>query len=137
MTQTSTHVPAGYHSVTPYLIVQDVEGLIGFLKQTFGAEEAMRSTGPDGRIRHAEVRIGDSVVMMGGASDEWKAMPAALYVYVEDVDASYRRALDAGGTSLDEPEDKEYGDRTAGVRDATGSIWWLSTPVAARQAAGG
>jgi PhnB protein len=133
LAQTATHIPAGHHAVTPYLIVKDVEGLIGFLKKTFDAEEVMRSLAPDGDIRHAEVRIGDSVVMMGGASDEWRAMPAALYVYVEDVDASYRRALEAGGTSLGEPDDKEYGDRNAGVRDPSGNFWWISTPVTARQ----
>ena len=133
MAQTATHIPAGYHAVTPYLIVRDVEGVIDFLKKTFDAEEVMRSSNPEGDIRHAEVRIGDSVVMMGGASDEWQAMPAALYVYVADVDASYRRALEAGGTSLGEPDDKDYGDRNAGVRDASGNCWWISTPLTARQ----
>jgi PhnB protein len=132
LAQTPTHIPVGYHTVTPYLIVEDVEGLIDFLKKTFDAEEVMRSSHPEGGIRHAEVRVGDSVVMMGGASEAWKAMPAALYVYVEDVDASYRRALDAGGASLGEPDDKEYGDRNAGVRDPSGNCWWISTPVSAR-----
>jgi uncharacterized glyoxalase superfamily protein PhnB len=132
LAQTAPHIPAGYHAVTPYLIVRDVEGLIDFLKNTFDAEEVMRSSHPDGGIRHAEVRVGDSVVMMGGAADEPSAMPAALYVYVEDVDASYRRALEAGATSLGEPDDKEYGDRNAGVRDRSGNCWWISTPVSAR-----
>ena len=84
---------------------------------------------PDGRIMHAEVRIGDSVVMMGEASDDNPPIPAMLHLYLEDADAAYRRALAAGATSLREPEDQFYGDRTSGVQDAFGNQWWLATHI--------
>jgi PhnB protein len=127
MAQTHSHVPTRYHSVTPYLIVSDVPALIDFLIKVFDAEEVMRDRRPDGSAGHAEVRVGDSIVMMGGSTDAWNAIAAALYVYVPDVDATYRRALEAGATSLSEPEDKDYGDRTCGVKDASGTIWWIGT----------
>ena len=84
---------------------------------------------PDGSVRHAEVRIGDSHVMMGEAGGEWTPMPAGIHLYVEDCDAIYRRALQAGGTSLREPADQFYGDRSAVVRDAFGNRWSLATYI--------
>lgn len=129
MTQTQSNVPTRYHAVTPYLIVADVPSLIEFLRAVLDGEEVMRDTRPDGSVGHAEVRIGDSIVMMGGASEEWKAIPAALYVYVPDVDDTYRRALEAGAESLSRPEDKAYGDRSCGVKDPSGITWWIGTPV--------
>lgn len=122
-------VPAGYHTVTPYLVSPGTARLIEFLKEAFGAQELQRNARPDGAIRHAEVKIGDSVVMLGEATEEWPPMPALLYVYVEDVDAIYRQALEAGGTSLREPADQPYGDRTGGVADPSGNQWWLATPM--------
>ena len=122
-------IPEGYHTVTPYLVVQGVAQLIDFLKQAFEAEEIQRMTRPDGTISHAEVRIGDSVVMMGKASGDFKHMPAMLHLYVEDTDAVYRRALQAGATSLREPEDQFYGDRTGGVQDSFGNQWWIATHI--------
>ena len=122
-------IPEGYHTVTPYLIGHGTAELIGFLKESFGAQEKERHMRPDGAIMHAEVRIGDSIVMMGEASDEFKAMPTSIHLYVEDVDAAYKRALQAGGTSLREPADQFYGDRSAGVVDACGNQWWLATHV--------
>jgi PhnB protein len=122
-------VPEGYHTVTPYLIVKDVGGLIDFLKQVFGAEERERNLAPDGSVMHAEVRIGDSVVMMASANDANPAMPTMLHLYIEDTDATYRRALAAGANSIREPEDQFYGDRSGGVRDAFGNQWWLSTHI--------
>ena len=116
--------PDGYHTVTPYLKVKGVAGLIDFLKQAFDAVETERLLGPDGKVGHAEVRIGDSVVMMGEAPGD--PMPAMLYVYVDDADASYKRALEAGATSLAEPEDQFYGDRTAGVKDPFGNCWYVA-----------
>jgi PhnB protein len=121
--------PEEYHTVTPYLIGLGTAALIDFVKQAFGAEERQRILTPDGGIMHAEVRIGDSVVMMGDASDELKAMPTSLHLYLEDVDATYERALRAGGKSLREPADQFYGDRSAGVEDASGNQWWLATHV--------
>lgn len=122
-------VPDGYHTVTPYLVVRDPAGLIEFLQGVFDASEIERTELPDGRIMHAEVRIGDSVVMMGGANEEYPPMPAMLHLYLEDTDAAYRRALEAGATSLREPEDQFYGDRTAGFRDEYGNQWWLATRI--------
>jgi PhnB protein len=121
--------PEEYHTVTPYLIGRGTAALIDFVKQAFGAEERQRILTPDGGIIHAEVRIGDSVVMMGDASDEFKAMPTSIHLYLEDVDAAYRRAVQAGGKSLREPTDQFYGDRSAGVADASGNQWWLATHV--------
>jgi uncharacterized glyoxalase superfamily protein PhnB len=120
-------IPDGYHSVNPYLTVQGVEKLLEFLKQVFAAEETERIPRPDGSIGHAEVRIGDSVVMMGDATDEWPPMPGSAYVYVTDVDDVYQTALSAGATSLHEPTEEFYGDRMAGVRDPVGNVWWIAT----------
>lgn len=127
MTSNVKPIPDGFHSVTPYLIVEGVAGLIDFLKQAFDAVEKERLPGPDGKVGHGEVRIGDSVVMMGEASGEWKPMPGAIYLYVNDTDATYKRALAAGATSLMEPSDQFYGDRNAGVKDPCGNMWWIAT----------
>jgi uncharacterized glyoxalase superfamily protein PhnB len=120
-------IPEGHHSVTPYLVVRGVARLIDFLKQAFEAEEINRTARPDGGIGHAEVRIGDSMVMMGEPAGDFQAMPAMLYLYVEDVDRVYRRALSAGATSLMEPGDRFYGDRNGGVKDDWGNHWWIAT----------
>ena len=122
-----SYIPAGYHTVTPYLTVKGVGDLIEFLKTIFGATEKEVLRRADGSIHHAEMQIGDSVVMMGEATGEWKPTGASLYVYVPDTDATYRRALDAGATSLREPLDQFYGDRSGGVQDAWGNSWWLAT----------
>ncbi|HSM57468.1 MAG TPA: VOC family protein [Candidatus Sulfomarinibacteraceae bacterium] len=122
-------IPEGYHTVTPYLIVPDVDGQISFLQEAFDAEVRARMEGPDGRVMHAEVRIGDSPVMMGESSDEIPPMPAMLHLYVPDVDAVYEQALAAGATSVREPIDEFYGDRSGGVQDAFGNQWWLATHV--------
>jgi PhnB protein len=109
--------------------VHGVPKLIDFLKNVFVATEVERMTQPDGTVRHAEVKIGDSIVMMGEAGEQWKAMPAMLYVYVKDVDATYKKALAAGATSVREPADQFYGDRSCGVQDASGNQWWISTHI--------
>jgi uncharacterized glyoxalase superfamily protein PhnB len=122
-------IPDGYHAVTPYLTVDGAETLLEFVKKSFDAEETVRMPGPGGRIGHAEVRIGDSVVMLADAWEESPAIQSTLHLYVEDADATYRRALEAGGESLREPEDQFYGDRVGGVRDPVGNTWWISTHV--------
>ncbi len=127
MTSNVKPIPDGYHTVTPYLVVEGVAELIDFLKQAFDAVETERIPGPDGKVGHGEVRIGDSVVMLGEASGEWKPMPGMIYLYVNDTDATYKRALDAGATSVMEPADQFYGDRNAGVKDASGNMWWIAT----------
>jgi PhnB protein len=124
-------IPEGYPQVSPYLIVDEPAALIQFIVDVLGGKETRRHEDDKGRIAHAEVRIGDSVIMMGGATEQWPAAPAALYVYVEDTDAAYQRGLAAGATSLQEPADQFYGDRTAGVRDRFGNQWFIGTHIEA------
>jgi len=120
-------IPEGYHTVTPYIVVEGAAKLIDFLKQAFGAEETFRMPMPDGKIGHAELRIGDSIIMMGDAGPEHPPMPTMLHLYVKDADAVYKRALQAGATSLREPADQFYGDRSGGVKDPVGNQWWIAT----------
>ena len=123
--------PTGYSTVAPYLIAAGAQRVIDFLKQTFGARELRRYDMADGSIMHAEVRIGDTVVMLGDAGANWPAVPAHLHVYVEDVDVTYQRALNAGGVSVQAPERKgEDPDRRGGVKDPAGNTWWIATQVA-------
>jgi PhnB protein len=121
--------PERYHSVTPYLIINNAEGLIEFLKQAFEAEELSRMAQPDGGIMHAEVRLGDSTIMLADATDQYPPTPAFLYLYVQDTDAVFQKALAAGATSIREPTDEFYGDRTAAVKDAFGNQWGIATHV--------
>jgi uncharacterized glyoxalase superfamily protein PhnB len=122
--------PEGYSSVSSYLVVEGAQRVIDFLKKTFDAAELRRYEMPDGSIMHAEVRIDDTVVMIGDAGGQWPAFPSWLHVYVEDVDATYRKALDAGGVSVQEPEQKEGdSDRRGGVKDPGGNTWWIATQV--------
>jgi uncharacterized glyoxalase superfamily protein PhnB len=113
-------IPAGWHSVTPRLVVHDVARLVEFLKQAFGATGNFRADIP------CEIRIGDSLVMVSevGVRD---AMPAFLYLYVDDIDATYELALKAGGESLEEPQNMPYGDRRCMVKDPAGNIWQIAT----------
>ena len=119
--------PAGYHTVSPYLTVEGVAELLVFLEKVFDAKIVEKLTRADGTLGHCEVRIGDSIVMLGHPTDPSKARPATLYVYVSDVDATYRRALENGATSEREPTDQYYGDRSGGVVDAWGNHWWIAT----------
>lgn len=122
-------IPEGYPQVSPYLIVDEPAALIQFIVDVLGGKETRRHEDDKGRIAHAEVRIGESVIMLGGANEQWPAAPAALYVYVEDADAAYRRGLAAGATSLQEPADQFYGDRTYRARDPEGHIWTFGVTV--------
>lgn len=122
-------VPANYHTVTPYLVASGVTKVIDFLKQTFDAKEIVRMPGPGGSVAHAELKIGDSIVMMGDAGGPNPPMPAQLYVYVKDVDAVYKKALAAGGTSVREVTDQFYGDRNGTVQDPCGNHWGIATHI--------
>jgi PhnB protein len=122
-------IPQGFHSVTPYLIVREVPKLLDFLKQAFNAQEIMRMPQPDGTIMHAEVRIGDSPIMMGEAQGEHKPMPGSIYLYVDDTDVAYKRALQAGASMQMEPADQFWGDRLASVIDPVGNHWSIATHV--------
>ena len=119
--------PDGYHAVSPYLVVDGAAKLIDFLAEVFDAEELERLAAPGGRIGHAEVRIGDSVVMIGDARGEHAPTQAMLYVYIDDVDATHARAVEAGARVLEEPLDTPYGDRRAMVEDRWGNVWQLAT----------
>ncbi len=124
-------IPKGYSTLTTYLVAQDVDALIHFMIQTFGAKETFRGgPGSEGGL-HCEVEIGDSKLMVGGgaAGLQWRGtpMPSAFHIYVPDCDATYARALEAGGTSIDKPTDQSYGERSATVRDAAGNSWYIAT----------
>jgi uncharacterized glyoxalase superfamily protein PhnB len=123
-------IPRGFHTLTPYLIAQDGAGLIDFVKQTFGAEEKFRAIGSAGGI-HAEVRLGDSMLMMGGGgpglSFRGESQPMAFHVYVEDTDAVYQRALAAGAVAIQPPADQVYGERSGSVKDLAGNNWYIAT----------
>jgi uncharacterized glyoxalase superfamily protein PhnB len=121
-------IPNGYHTVTPYLTVRGAANVIEFLKQAFGAEmpkEIIKR--PDGSIMHAQVKIGDSLVMIAEESEMAKAAPSTLYLYVPNVDSAYERAVKFGGQSIMEPMDMFYGDRSGGVKDPSGNSWFLAT----------
>jgi uncharacterized glyoxalase superfamily protein PhnB len=119
--------PEGFHTVTPYLTVKGAAKLLEFLKQGFGAEELGCHLEPSGRIAHACVRIGDSMVELSDGTEQWPPTPGALHVYVPDVDAVYQQALKAGGTSMQEPKDQFYGERSCAVRDMCGNNWYIAT----------
>ena len=128
---TASYKPEGYSTVSPYLIAAGAQAVIDFLKKAFGARELRRYDMPDGSIMHAEVRIGDTVVMIGDAGEHWPAVPAHVHVYVDSVDETYRRALDAGGVSVQPPQQKgQDPDRRGGVKDPAGNTWWIATQVA-------
>ncbi len=122
--------PEGYSSVSVYLVADGAQRVIDFLKKTFDATELRRYDLPNGSIMHAEVRIDDTVVMIADAGGAYPAFPVWLHVYVDDVDATYRRALDAGGFSVQEPARKEGDpDRRGGVKDSAGNTWWIATQM--------
>ena len=122
-------IPDGYHTVTPYLVVDGGQKLIDFLKQAFDAKETFSMKGQGETIAHAEVQIGDSTVMISDSTPEWKARSSLLYLYVEDVDAVYKRALEAGATAVREPANQFYGDRSGGVTDPVGNYWGIATHI--------
>ncbi|MFT3838295.1 MAG: VOC family protein [Myxococcaceae bacterium] len=119
-------IPSGYRTVTPFLNATNAPKLIDCMKQAFQAKELYKMSEPDGKVRHAELEIGDSKVMV--ASHE-PAMPTSLYLYVSDCDGWFRRAVAAGGKSVREPTTEFYGDRTCAVKDSEGNVWWLATHV--------
>ncbi|MGI9627309.1 MAG: VOC family protein [Longimicrobiales bacterium] len=128
MSATTRTNPFGLGTVTPYLAVQDVAGVLQFAEVILGATargEPQRRE--DGSIQHAEVTIGDSVVMLGEPRSTDETRPGMLYVYVDDCDRVYARALESGATTVLPPEDYPHGDRYGGVEDAAGNVWWLVT----------
>lgn len=130
-------IPEGYHSVTPYLVVAGSAAAIDFYRQAFGATELMRFPGPDGKVAHAEIRVGDSVIMLADEAPDWGAFgpktvggtPVTLMVYVPDVDAVVAQAVEAGAKLTRPVEDKFYGDRSGRIEDPFGHLWDVSTHV--------
>lgn len=122
-------IPEGFNTLTPYLLVNDAVRLLEFMQAAFDASIVERMDTPDGSLMHAQVIIGDTRVMLGGATEQWPARPGGFYMYVENCDETYRRAIAAGGTSLREPTTEFYGDRSSGVESPGGVQWWISTHI--------
>lgn len=123
------HIPIGFPALVPYITVDDPQKLVEFAKHAFGAEEVkeQRWEHPAGKLIHTAVRVEGCVLETGRASAEWKAMPVALHLYVRDVDATYERALKAGGVSLHGVKDMEYDERACAIRDPCGNNWYIAT----------
>jgi uncharacterized glyoxalase superfamily protein PhnB len=123
-------IPDGYSTLTPFIVAEDAAKLCAFLEQAFGASHVHPpSKRPDGSIAHAEMQVGSSRVMIGGATDPAMLMPAMLYMYVEDCDAAFKRAVEAGAETIMPLADMFYGDRHGGIKDAWGNQWWIATHV--------
>jgi PhnB protein len=120
-------VPAGFHTITPYVLATHADAVIAFMKDAFGATELQRVPKEGGGIMHAEVRMDDSMLEIADGGGEWPSRPCALHLYVPDADATWRRALAAGATPLYEPADMFYGDREGGVQDVSGNWWFIAT----------
>jgi PhnB protein len=127
--QGENYFSEGAPTVQPYLHPLRGEPLIDFLKRSFDARELDRATSPEGAVLHTTLKIGDSALEMTDADGPYQPMASMFYLYVADVDAVYRRALEAGATSISEPVDQSYGDRSAGVKDAFGNQWYIATHI--------
>ncbi len=121
--------PTGYTSAAPYLVVDGARATIDFLVRVFDAERLRIIDGDDGRVRHGEVRLDDTVVMIADGVDGWPAIASHVHVYVPDVDATWRRAMDAGAEAVQEPARKDDEDRRGGFKDPGGTTWWVGTQV--------
>lgn len=122
------NIPEGYQAVMPYLILKDAAAFMQWAIAVLDATEKMRVNRDDGSIMHAELKIGDSTVMLGEASDQWTVNTAGMFVYVADVDQAYAKALARRATSVMEPATKDYG-RTSGVVDPFGNTWWITSTL--------
>ena len=123
-------IPDGYQNVIPYLLVDAASALTIFLVKAFDAKVRQRLDRPDGSVMHVELQIGDSIVMIGEPMAEFGAMPSSIYLYVEDCDAIYRRAIEAGASSVMQPTDMPHaGERYGGVKDPSGNLWWIATHI--------
>lgn len=120
-------IPENYQTVMPYLIVNNAEAFIAFTKDVFGATEKMRDMRDEKIIRHAEIMIGDSTIMLADSIPDYPPSTAGMFVYVEDVDTTYKKAVERGAKTLEGISDKDYG-RTCGVEDPFGNVWWVTQP---------
>ena len=122
-------IPDGYHTITPYLIVEDADKLVEFVEKIFDGELLFKMQNDKGRITHAEMKIGDSMMMLAEASEEWKPLQTMLHLYVENIDATYQKALESGAITVKEPKDEFYGDRAGCVQDSFGNFWAIATHI--------
>lgn len=121
--------PGSYPTVSPYLVVDGADRTIQFLTDVFGATELRRFPDAQGQVMHAEVRLDDSVIMLGDQAEGWPVRPTHVHVYVPDVDATYQKALEWGATSVQVPIQKDDEDKRGGVTDPGGTTWWIATKV--------
>lgn len=119
----------GFRTITPYLLVSGVDHLIAFLQKAFDAKVLSKKARPGGGVMHAELKIGDSMVMMGEPNETFGPMPTHIYLYVEDCDSVYAKAIKAGGVSVMELTNMFSGERYGGVKDPSGNIWWVATHI--------
>jgi len=122
-------IPDEYRNVTPFIVVDNANGLIEFIGKAFGGTTRFKMDAPGGKVGHAEVMVGDSAIMIADPDERDLRAPAALHVYVDDVDRVFKTAVDAGGKSAGEPETHFYGDRSGCVADSWGNRWYISTHV--------
>jgi PhnB protein len=127
---TTPYKPEGYASVSVYIMAEGAQRVIDFVTATFSATLLRRMDNADGTIMHAELRIDDTVIMLADAQPDFPGFPVWMHVYVPDVDATYQRALAAGGISVQEPVQKGDPDKRSGVQDPAGNTWWISTQTA-------
>lgn len=120
------NIPQGHQQIMPYLIVNDAQGLIDFLKKTFDAQEKFKKMRDTSTIMHAEVAIGEQTIMMADSTPDWDSQTAGLFIYVDDVDATFKKAMKNGASTVMPVSDEDYG-RSGGIKDPNGNIWWITT----------
>ena len=120
------NIPEGYQRIMPYLIIKNAPAFFGFTQKVFGATERYKAMRDETLIMHAEISIGGSVIMFADATEQYTERPAGMFIYVDDCDAVYQKALENGATSITEPGDQSYG-RSAGICDPFGNTWWLTS----------
>jgi uncharacterized glyoxalase superfamily protein PhnB len=121
------NIPSSHQTVMPYLILKNSGKFLDFTESVFDAETLHKTMHDDEKtIRHGEIKIGESTIMFGNSSQQWDASPANLFVYVQDADESYQKALDHGAISIMDLKNEEYG-RTCGVKDPCGNVWWITS----------
>lgn len=119
-------LPEGYHTITPYFTVSDADQLLEFLVEAFGGAIVTTNRYPSGRIQHARIRVGDSVIMINESNEQYPVNVSQMHLYVDDVEKVFSKALSAGAVSIMEPNERPHGDRMAGVKDPCGNIWWIA-----------
>ncbi len=122
-------LPEGYHTITPYFTVSDADLLIEFLVEAFGGVLLVTNRYDSGRIQHARVRIGDSVIMLNESTDEYPANVSQMHLYVDDVESVFEKALSIGAVSVMSPNRRPHGDRMGGLKDPCGNVWWVATQM--------